>query len=41
MGNRSLLVPGATVFALAAPQQGGAAAAVAIVAETDGVEPPM
>jgi hypothetical protein len=41
MGDRSLLVPGATVFALAAPQEGGSATAVAIVAETDGVEPPM
>jgi hypothetical protein len=41
MGDRSLLVPGATVFALAAPQQAGGATAVAIIAETDGVEPPM
>jgi len=41
MGDRSLLVPGATVFALAVPQPGGSATAVAIVAETRGVEPPM
>lgn len=40
-GNRSLLVPGATVFALAAPGQGGAANAIAIIAETKGVKPPM
>lgn len=40
MGSRALLVPGATVFALAA-QDGGSATAVAIVAETNGVEPPM
>jgi hypothetical protein len=40
-GDRSLLVPGATVFALAVPQAGGAANAVAIVAETKGVKPPM
>lgn len=41
MGSRALLVPGAAVFALAAPQDGGGATAVAIVAETDGVKPPM
>jgi hypothetical protein len=41
IGNRALLVPGATVFALAVPQEGGGATAVALVAETDGVEPPM
>jgi hypothetical protein len=40
-GDRSLLVPGATVFALAVPQAGGAPNAVAIVAETKGVKPPM
>lgn len=40
-GDRSLLVPGATVFALAAPQANGAANAVAVVAETRGVKPPM
>jgi hypothetical protein len=40
-GDRSLLVPGATVFALAAPQANGAASAVAVVAETNGVKPPM
>ena len=40
MGNRSLLVPGATVMALAQPGNGGATA-VAIIAETNGVKPPM
>jgi hypothetical protein len=40
-GERSLLVPGAAVFALAAPGQGGTANAIAIVAETKGVKPPM
>ena len=40
-GDRSLLVPGAAAFALAAPQAGGGANAVAIVAETKGVKPPM
>jgi hypothetical protein len=40
-GDRSLLVPGATVFALAVPGEGGGANAVAIVAETKGVKPPM
>ena len=40
-GDRSLLVPGAAVFALAVPQTGGAPNAVAIVAETNGVKPPM
>jgi len=41
LGDRSLLVPGATVFALAVPGEGGAANAVAIIAETKGVKPPM
>jgi len=41
LGDRSLLVPGAAVFALAIPQEGGNANAVAIVAETQGVKPPM
>lgn len=41
MGTRALLVPGATVFALAAPREGGGATAVAIIAETNGVVPPM
>ncbi len=40
MGSRALLVPGATVMALAAPTDGGATA-VAIIAETNGVKPPM
>jgi hypothetical protein len=41
-GDRSLLVPGATVFALAVPAQGGGTPnAVAIIAETKGVKPPM
>ena len=40
-GNRELLKPGATVFVLAIPQQGGGAAAVAVIAETNGVKPPM
>jgi hypothetical protein len=39
-GDRSLLVPGASVFALVVPQ-GAAAAAVALVVETKGVKPPM
>jgi hypothetical protein len=42
MGGRALLVPGATVMALAAPANGGGnATAVAIIAETNGVKPPM
>jgi len=41
MGNRALLVPGATVMALAVPAEGGGATAVAIIAETNGVKPPM
>jgi hypothetical protein len=41
MGDRSLLVPGATVFVLAIPQDGGGLNAVAIIAETKGVKPPM
>jgi hypothetical protein len=39
-GSRALLVPGATVMALAVPMEGGATA-VAIIAETNGVKPPM
>jgi hypothetical protein len=39
-GNRELLKPGATVFALAIPQ-GGSGLAVAVIAETNGVKPPM
>jgi hypothetical protein len=42
MGSRALLVPGATVMALAAPPAaGGNATAVAVIAETNGVKPPM
>lgn len=41
MGDRSLLVPGAAVVALAVPQEGSAATAVAVIAETQGVKPPM
>jgi hypothetical protein len=41
IGDRALLKPGATVFALAIPQPGGGASAVAIIAETKGVKPPM
>ncbi len=40
-GTRELLKPGATVFALAIPQQGGTGLAVAVIAETNGVKPPM
>jgi hypothetical protein len=40
MGSRALLVPGAAVMALAAPGNGGATA-VAVIAETNGVKPPM
>jgi hypothetical protein len=40
-GDQKLLVPGAHVFALAVPQADGSAAAVAVVAETHGVKPPM
>ena len=40
MGDRALLVPGATILALAAPADGGAMA-VAVIAETNGVKPPM
>ncbi len=41
-GSRTLLVPGAAVMALAAPAQGGGpATAVAVIAETNGVKPPM
>jgi len=39
-GSRALLVPGATVMALAAPGDGGPTA-VAIIAETNGVKPPL
>ncbi len=39
-GNRELLKPGATVFALAIPE-GGSGVAVAVIAETNGVKPPM
>jgi len=39
-GSRALLVPGATVMALVAPGNGGATA-VAVIAETNGVKPPM
>lgn len=39
-GSRALLIPGATIMALAAPADGGATA-VAIIAETNGVKPPM
>lgn len=42
MGSRALLVPGAEIMALAAPAEGGGApTAVAIIAETNGVKPPM
>ena len=42
MGNRALLVPGAAIMALAAPPPaGGNATAIAIIAETNGVKPPM
>jgi hypothetical protein len=42
MGSRALLVPGAEVLALAVPAEGGGApTAVAIIAETNGVKPPM
>jgi hypothetical protein len=40
-GDRALLVPGAAVLALAVPQEGGGASAVAIIAETRGLKPPM
>jgi hypothetical protein len=40
-GDRTLLVPGATVFALAIPQTENTATAVALVVETRGVKPPM
>jgi hypothetical protein len=41
-GDRSLLVPGAAVFVLAVPADaGGTPSAVAILAETNGVKPPM
>jgi len=41
IGDRALLKPGATVFALAIPQPGGGANALALIAETKGVKPPM
>jgi hypothetical protein len=40
-GSPDLLKPGAAVFALAAPGPDGTAMAVAVVAETTGVAPPM
>jgi hypothetical protein len=40
IGSRALLVPGAAVLALAQPVDGGAMA-VAVIAETNGVKPPM
>ena len=41
-GSSALLVPGATIMALAAPPAaGGNATAIAIIAETNGVKPPM
>jgi len=42
MGSRALLVPGIEVMALAAPAEGGGTpTAIAIIAETNGVKPPM
>jgi hypothetical protein len=41
MGTRALLVPGATVLAIAQPVAGESSIAVAIIAETNGVKPPM
>ena len=41
LGDRALLVRGATVFALAILVEGGGANALAIIAETKGVTPPM
>ena len=40
MGNRALLVPGATVVALAQPVDGGTVA-VAVIVETNSIKPPM
>jgi hypothetical protein len=40
-GGPDLLTPGAAVFALAVPGPDGSAMAVAVVAETNGVPPPM
>jgi hypothetical protein len=40
MGSRALLVPGASVVALVVPADGGLVA-VAVIAETNGVKPPM
>ncbi len=40
LGDRALLVPGATVMALVVARDGGAIA-VAVIAETNGVKPPM
>jgi hypothetical protein len=41
-GSRALLVPRATIMALVVPaQNGGVPTAVAIIAETNGVKPPM
>jgi hypothetical protein len=40
-GNREQMKPGATVFVLAIPQRDGTRLAVAVIAETNGVKPPM
>ena len=40
-GDKAQLVPGAKVYALATEQANGALNAVAVVAETNGVKPPM
>lgn len=40
MGSRALLVPGASVLSLVVPADGGLMA-VAVIAETNGVKPPM
>lgn len=40
-GDRSLLVPGAAVFVLGTVQAGGRFDAIAVIAETNGVKPPM
>lgn len=41
LGDRSLLVPGIAVFVLGVPQPDRTVSAFAIVAETNGVKPPM
>jgi hypothetical protein len=42
VGSRALLVPGATILAIAVPLEGGGnPTAVGIIAETNGVKPPM